>query len=285
MGLKEGTLESLIKKGSGPAVAESVFYHILQALDCLAFNGIVHRDVKPENILYIPKLGGQYQFQLGDFGLCNRTVSAATCGIGSPLYMAPEMFRIGEQTHKVDVWSLYVTMLWTLDIRGFRQAQFKTTVDVQEVVLTTASNAETVSQIREMAIVNPEDRASAAQMLLKCFNGAGLSTPRHQVPALINSSAIVAAEDPASEIPAIATRNTQRVLQRKANISAAAPARYRVQKAHCAQPPRQGNQMTEKRPRQTLVPTVADKYQVPDAIPSNDVTAKRRKRRQEVYFT
>ncbi|KAG9232394.1 hypothetical protein BJ875DRAFT_466998 [Amylocarpus encephaloides] len=55
---------------------------------------------------------------------------------------------------------------------------------VQQVVLSTASNVDSVSKIREMAIVNPEERASAAQMLVKYFDGAGLSTPRNQVPVL-----------------------------------------------------------------------------------------------------
>jgi serine/threonine protein kinase len=50
---------------------------------------------------------------------------------GSELYMAPEMFRKGGQTSKLDVWSLFVTMLWTLDIGGFRQRwhQFKSAED------------------------------------------------------------------------------------------------------------------------------------------------------------
>ncbi|KAL8939734.1 MAG: hypothetical protein Q9211_002604 [Gyalolechia sp. 1 TL-2023] len=62
MGLKEGTLESLIESGSGLSVAESVFHQMLQALDYLSLNDIVHRDVNPENILYITRPDGQYQF-------------------------------------------------------------------------------------------------------------------------------------------------------------------------------------------------------------------------------
>lgn len=38
-----------------------------------------------------------------------------------------------------------------------------------------------------MAIVNPEKHTSAAQMLIKCNNGGGLTTPRSQVPALTSS--------------------------------------------------------------------------------------------------
>ena len=238
MGLKEGTLESMVESADGlpTSVADSLFPQMLQALDCLAYNGIVHRDVKPENILYVSQPGGQYQFQLGDFGLCNRVVDAATFA-GSRMYMAPEMFRKGGQTSKLDVWSLFVTMLWALDAGGFRQRsnQFKSVEDVQEAVLHAASNIDTVSKIREMAVVNPKERASAAQMLVKYYNGVGLSTPRNQVPALISSPspAITVARAPALAFPALTTRATQtrqRGFQKNRNIFTVA-AQYRVEKA------------------------------------------------------
>jgi serine/threonine protein kinase len=120
MSLKEGTLGSLVESGADTLViANSVFPQMLRALDCIAWKGIIHRDVRPENILYISQPDGQYQFQLGDFGLCNRAIDATTHA-GSDLYMAPEMFRKAGQTSKLDVWSLFVTMLWTLDVGWFR---------------------------------------------------------------------------------------------------------------------------------------------------------------------
>ena len=53
-----------------------------------------------------------------------------------------------------------------------RSNRFKTVAEVQRAVLSAASSVASVSRIREMAIVNPEERASAAQMLLKRFDGA-----------------------------------------------------------------------------------------------------------------
>jgi serine/threonine protein kinase len=236
MGLKEGTLGSLVESGAdASAIANSVFPQMLQALDCIAWKGIIHRDVKPENILYILQPDGQYQFQLGDFGLCNRAVDATTHA-GSDLYMAPEMYQEGDQTHKVDVWSFFVTMLWILDAGEFRQRsnRFKTVAEVQRTVLSAASNVDSVSKIREMAIVNPQERASAAQMLLKHFDGAGLSTPRNQVPALTSSPppAIAVARAPPPAPPSLTTRTAQtkpRGLQKNANLFAAA-AQYRIEK-------------------------------------------------------
>ena len=182
MGLKEGNLESLIERGCSPN-PEHVFHQMLQALDCLASADIIHRDVKPENILWMTGSNGQYQFQLGDFGLCNRGVSARTRGVGTPIYMAPEVWEHLKQTTKADIWSLYITMLWVLDVNGFRQAclRFTDFDDVRTIVIE-ASKQENLARIRSMADPNPITRASAAEMLLNCFNGAGLITPRN-VPA------------------------------------------------------------------------------------------------------
>ncbi|KAJ9155641.1 Serine/threonine-protein kinase 33 [Pleurostoma richardsiae] len=184
MGLKEGTLESLLNTRCSVPItdlAQTVLHHMLQAIDCLATHGIIHRDVKPENILYISRQD-QYHFQLGDFGLSNHQLIAATCS-GTPLYMAPEMYQNGEQTHKADVWSLFVTMLWTLNIREFREISnsFNTFQDARKAILSAASS---VDAIREMVRVDPEERASAAQMLVKCYDGQGLTTPRHRVPPI-----------------------------------------------------------------------------------------------------
>ena len=101
-------------------------------------------------------------------------------------------------------------------------------------VLSAASNVESVSKIREMAIVNSEERASAAQMLVKYVDGAGLSTPRNQVPALTSSPpAIAATRAPPPAPPSLTTRTTQtkpRGLQMNANIFVAA-VQYCVEKA------------------------------------------------------
>ncbi|KAL2044483.1 hypothetical protein N7G274_003188 [Stereocaulon virgatum] len=91
MGLKDGSLADIInanefddKKGS------RVLEHMLAALDCLAWNKILHRDVKPQNILYTRTPESNYDFQLADFGECKMTSSARSCK-GTLAYMAPEV--------------------------------------------------------------------------------------------------------------------------------------------------------------------------------------------------
>ena len=87
-----------------------------------------------------------------------------------------------------DVWSLYVTIIWTLDVDGFRRKshEFTNYDEVLSAVLA-ASADNVVLYIRKMAMINPEERASAAQMLDKFFARAGRSAPQ---------------TDPATNIPA-----------------------------------------------------------------------------------
>lgn len=147
-------------------------------------------------------------------------------------------------------------MLWILDAGEFRQKsnRFKTVAEVQRAVLSAASNTDSVSKIRDMAIVNPEERASAAQMLVKYFDGAGLSTPRNQVPALTTSPSptIAAARAPAPAPSSLTTRTTKekpRGLQMNTNIFAA--AQYRIEKARDPLQAKPFRRLQEIRPRTT----------------------------------
>ncbi|OAA54534.1 Protein kinase-like domain protein [Niveomyces insectorum RCEF 264] len=209
VGLKDGSLDKLVLSGSYAAsaadaaadtadtaaanlpplslhgLASRMFDHMLQALDFLACEGIVHRDVKPENIFYVRRAGA-YHFQLGDFGLSNFARLAVSQHCGTPIYMSPEVYSGGgRQTPKADVWSLFVTLLWTLDYNDFRARSdsFGSYRETCAAVQALAADPRLVP-IRAMAAAHPDRRASAAQMLCANFAGSGLTTPRNLVPPL-----------------------------------------------------------------------------------------------------
>ncbi|KAI0132720.1 hypothetical protein BJ170DRAFT_615088 [Xylariales sp. AK1849] len=70
------------------------------------------------------------------------------------------------RTHTVDIWSLHVTMLRTLNVQCFkRQSEyFKSFPDARQAILAAIFKA---GIIQEVARVNPDERASTAQMLVK----------------------------------------------------------------------------------------------------------------------
>lgn len=131
---------------------------------------IVHRDVKPENILYTYSPSGEPVFKLGDFGLCNQ-IDVAQSAAGTPIYMAPEISSGAQgQTPKADVWSLFVVLVWMYDFKGFRRAAYAGRLAgpaLLRLVGEAAAPGQHLAQLGEMARPDPEKRASAAQMMLK----------------------------------------------------------------------------------------------------------------------
>jgi serine/threonine-protein kinase len=109
MQLVEGTdLRKLLREGGRRDVREvaSVSVQIAAALDTAHTAGLIHRDVKPANIL----LDGSHAW-LSDFGLTKRLVSsaditAASDIIGTPDYLAPEQIDGRKVDGRVDQYAL-----------------------------------------------------------------------------------------------------------------------------------------------------------------------------------
>ncbi|KAJ4209919.1 hypothetical protein NW767_000198 [Fusarium falciforme] len=180
MKLKSGSVQSLITEDQLFArsidSAYSLLFQMLQALDCLANVGMIHRDVKPENILFTPLSDGQYLYQLADFGLANLAVNAQTYA-GTKPYMAPEVYQGSRQpqTVKMDIWSLFVTLAYAMNAAGFRRKPRHSREQVFKAVWE-AANWVRLRQFREMAIEDPDYRATAGDMLDKAFFGEGRTT-------------------------------------------------------------------------------------------------------------
>ena len=81
---------------------------IANALDVCSKSGVIHRDVKPDNI-FVDKFGS---FKLGDFGVARRLEGSMSMMSkkGTYSYMAPEVFKGEKYDNRADIYSLGMVM-------------------------------------------------------------------------------------------------------------------------------------------------------------------------------
>ncbi|XP_063379600.1 cAMP-dependent protein kinase catalytic subunit gamma-like [Cydia fagiglandana] len=101
-----GELFSLLKKLGVLSEPLAQFYsaQIVLALEYLHHCDVIHRDVKPENIL-ITKTG---YLKLGDFGFSKILKNRAWTLCGTPEYLAPEIIKSKGYSYSVDWWAFGV---------------------------------------------------------------------------------------------------------------------------------------------------------------------------------
>jgi serine/threonine-protein kinase len=206
MELVEGRslVESLRSSGTfSHRDAVTVAKTVLDALTYAHQRGIVHRDVKPDNILLAqPGPIGPAYIKLADFGIARLTHDGSTPGtetLGTAHYMPPELIYLGKFGAVSDVYSVGVTLYELLAGRapfqgdgndmtvGLRHLQ------VQPPPLPIASDLWDV--LAAMLAKDPAKRPSAEQAAsaLRCLSPLSLTEP--PLPVQANPSDWIAARD------------------------------------------------------------------------------------------
>ncbi len=87
-----------------------IIFKCIRALEYAFQHGVIHRDIKPGNILLsksgdtkVSDFGASFQQRLGH-------ETTQLTGVGSPAYMSPEQIRMEDVTHQTDIYSLGVVM-------------------------------------------------------------------------------------------------------------------------------------------------------------------------------
>lgn len=119
-----------------PEVAAAITREVCDALSQAHANGVIHRDVKPENVLLkldggVDAASASARVKLTDFGIAKlldaQGVTHTGQVLGSPAHMAPEQIEGGEVDARADVFGagvlLYEMLTGTLPFEGQNPAQ------------------------------------------------------------------------------------------------------------------------------------------------------------------
>ena len=137
-----------------PEVAVDFALQILSGLESAHAIGVVHRDLKPDNVFIVPATGGPL-LKLIDFGIAKLRASTeyqkgltrAGVIMGTPEYMAPEQLFAAESVdHRADLYSLGVILFEMLS--GRRPADGE---DVEQIVA-----AVVAGNVRHLAALEPQ---------------------------------------------------------------------------------------------------------------------------------
>jgi YVTN family beta-propeller protein len=185
MRLVEGSdLKAVLREGPvEPARVVRILEQIAGALDAAHARGLVHRDVKPSNVL----LDGRGHVYLADFGLSRRlgepgaTVGAAQ-SLGTIDYVAPEQIRGEEANGRADLYSLGCLLYECVT----RKPPFARSTDSAvlfahlEEEPPTAQGLEDV--IRIALAKEPDDRFQSGRELVEATRKAlGIAEPRRNL--------------------------------------------------------------------------------------------------------
>ncbi|MEA2716060.1 MAG: eukaryotic-like serine/threonine-protein kinase [Actinomycetota bacterium] len=113
------TLADLVESGGPlpPEEAAAIGAQLVDALDAGHAAGIVHRDVKPRNVM----VGASGRVRLADFGVAavldDARMTSGNAVVGSPAFMAPEQVTGGEIGWAADIWALGATLYYAVEGR------------------------------------------------------------------------------------------------------------------------------------------------------------------------
>lgn len=134
---ESGDLRSILKKPIKEKYAQFYFCQLANGLKYLDKHSIIHRDMKPKNILLT---ANRKVLKICDFGFAKKdttqykpTLHDTICG--SPLYMAPEIMNHKLYNNQTDLWSIGMILYEML--YGFHPfAQCKSLTELKDKLYT-----------------------------------------------------------------------------------------------------------------------------------------------------
>ncbi|WP_309128668.1 Stk1 family PASTA domain-containing Ser/Thr kinase [Microbacterium sp.] len=169
------TLRELLREQKRLTVAQTITIMdaILSGLAAAHRAAIVHRDVKPENVL----LAEDGRIKIGDFGLARATTANTATGaqlLGTIAYLAPELVTRGTADARSDIYALgimlYEMLVGEQPYKGEQPMQIAFQHATEQVPRPSVRNPGVPEQLDELVLwateKSPEERPTDAQVML-----------------------------------------------------------------------------------------------------------------------
>lgn len=134
-----------------PDIAADIISQSAAALEAAHARHVLHRDVKPDNIMLAKNADGTYQVKLVDFGIARamssdqQRVTRTGLVIGTPEFMSPEQIAGEELDSRSDLYALALVAFQCLTGKD----AFPNTNSKQNLILRLTSRPRTLAEVRE----------------------------------------------------------------------------------------------------------------------------------------
>lgn len=187
---------------------------VLQALVVAHREGILHRDVKPENVMLV----NDGRIKVGDFGLARPVSSATETGkslLGTVAYIAPELLTRGQADNRSDLYSvgvmLYEMLAGKQPFSGdspMRIAMQHAKTPMPLAALSNPILSPAVDDVIQRATAKiPQDRPKDARVFLEALRKASMSGASDSAEAAVDREI----DDTAATVPIATERPVRKV--------------------------------------------------------------------------
>ena len=174
------TLESFLRKRwlitKDDVIA--IFHQMVSGIAAIHEAGVIHRDIKPNNVMVDRSGGPELRLSIMDFGLARLYASANTVLgtgmiVGTPGYLAPELLRGLRPSQASDIFALGVVLHQVLT--GDRPIEAPDAVSVKESPSLASADIPSayIQAVREFLSQEPQRRCDAFEQIKKKIERGG----------------------------------------------------------------------------------------------------------------